>query len=434
MKTNIFKLILGFFLVMVTSCNDTYLNPSAASQDQVVKDVNALISLANGLQYKFSVGTISPEYAMPSASGLLSKELIVLNAGNTNELLLSQGGGSVQANNSILTNLWNQSHLIKSNANIVLSNLNIVSDQGTKGALQAYASIFRALALGNLATFWQQAPLDVQKNAPFVDRIVILNEAISTLEAAASELAKAPVPASFSGLVPTGISFSNTINALIARYALMVGNYDKALSAANAVVLTARSTLQHDDIAPNALFFSSFSAINNTEPFDTKFSLPLALQTDVADKRIAFFYNTIPVLPGSTRNNLARASFFTANNASVPIYRPGEIMLIKAEAYVRKTPQDLTAAVAELNNVLTKTTDALGIGAGLPAYSGANIPTAILDEIYKQRCIELYLSGLRLEDSRRFGRPLTERGNRNFMPYPNSERDNNTNTPADPPN
>jgi hypothetical protein len=108
MKTNIFKLILGFFLVMVTSCNDTYLNPSAASQDQVVKDVNALISLANGLQYKFSVGTISPEYAMPSASGLLSKELIVLNAGNTNELLLSQGGGSVQANNSILTNLWNQ--------------------------------------------------------------------------------------------------------------------------------------------------------------------------------------------------------------------------------------------------------------------------------------------------------------------------------------
>jgi hypothetical protein len=214
----------------------------------------------------------------------------------------------------------------------------------------------------------------------------------------------------------------------------MVGNYDKALSAANAVVLTARSTLQHDDIAPNALFFSSFSAINNTEPFDTKFSLPLALQTDVADKRIAFFYNTIPVLPGSTRNNLARASFFTANNASVPIYRPGEIMLIKAEAYVRKTPQDLTAAVAELNNVLTKTTDALGIGAGLPAYSGANIPTAILDEIYKQRCIELYLSGLRLEDSRRFGRPLTERGNRNFMPYPNSERDNNTNTPADPAN
>ncbi|MFM7850590.1 MAG: RagB/SusD family nutrient uptake outer membrane protein, partial [Flammeovirgaceae bacterium] len=135
-----------------------------------------------------------------------------------------------------------------------------------------------------------------------------------------------------------------------------------------------------------------------------KFSLPLALQTDPTDKRIAFFYNTTSALPGSTRNNLARASFFTANNASVPIYRPGEMMLIKAEANVRKANQDLTAAVAELNNVLTKTTDALGIGAGLTAYSGANTAEAILVEIYRQRCIELYLSGLRFEDSRRFGR------------------------------
>jgi hypothetical protein len=48
----------------------------------------------------------------------------------------------------------------------------------------------------------------------------------------------------------------------------------------------------------------------------------------------------------------------------------------------------------------------------------------------------LYLSGLRLDDSRRFGRPtppgsLVER-NRNFYPYPQQERTNNPNVPADP--
>ena len=57
--------------------------------------------------------------------------------------------------------------------------------------------------------------------------------------------------------------------------------------------------------------------------------------------------------------------------------------------------------------------------------------TEILDEIYKNRCIELYMSGLKLEDMRRFGRPLTER-KRNFFPYPFRERDGNPNTPSDP--
>ena len=62
--------------------------------------------------------------------------------------------------------------------------------------------------------------------------------------------------------------------------------------------------------------------------------------------------------------------------------------------------------------------------------------SAILDEIYRNRRVELYLTGLSLEDSRRFDRPgATETDaerNRDYYPYPNSERDNNTNTPANP--
>jgi hypothetical protein len=41
------------------------------------------------------------------------------------------------------------------------------------------------------------------------------------------------------------------------------------------------------------------------------------------------------------------------------------------------------------------------------------------------------MSGLKLEDMRRFGRPVSER-KRNFFPYPFRERDGNPNTPADP--
>ena len=136
-------------------------------------------------------------------------------------------------------------------------------------------------------------------------------------------------------------------------------------------------------------------------------------------------------------NNLAKASFYSAKGTAVPIYRPGEINLIKVEAHVRKASPDLTAAVTELNKILTKdpATDAYGIGTGMATTSGANTASAILDEIYKQRCVELFLTGLRLEESRRFNRPgpgtAGAERTRNFMPYPFSERDNNSNTPAD---
>jgi hypothetical protein len=418
----------------LASCDKEYLNPSTAAEEQVINDVNGLISLANGLQFKYSVGRASPNYTLPTASGLLTKELITLNAGNTDEQLLMQAGGSVQGSNAVLSNLWNQSLLVAANADLILDNLDIVLDPGTKGGLHAHAALFKALALGNLAMFWEQAPIVTGQNAPFAPREEVLNEAISILEAASSDLAAAPLSLAFtSGMASTidvasGIDYANAINALIARYALMVGDYGKAIAAADLVSKTSRSGFRHDDVSRNALFESTFSNRNVTEPQDDKFGLPAELQTSAADKRIAFFFNA------NAGANKARASFFTANNATVPIYRPGEMYLIKAEALIRQSPTNIAAAVDELNNVITKTpaSDPWGIGADLPSYSGAMTVEAVLTEIYKQRAIELYLSGFRFEDSRRFGRPESERGNRNFMPYPFTERDNNTSTPVDP--
>ncbi len=414
---------------LFASCNQEYLNPSSASQTQVVSDVTGLITLANGLSYKYSITRVSPNYTLPTTSGLLTRELVVLNAGNTDEQNLFQGGASVIGNNGVITNLWNQSNLIKSNADLILNNLAIVTDQGTKGALQAHAAIFKALALGNLAMFWQQAPVATTSKATFVDRIAVLNEAISILEAAGAELAKAPISAAFSTRIAAGIDYANTINALIARYALMAGNNDKAIAAANLVSLatSVKSEFRHDDLTRNALFETSFGNKNVCEPLNNKFSLPLALETPLSDGRIAFFFSA-----GGTLN-LGRASFFTSNSSVLPIYRAGEVTLVKAEALARKN--DLANATTELNKILQKLPagDSYGIGANQPAYSGANTQAAILTEIYKQRCIELYMTGMRLEDSRRFGRPASERS-RDFLPYPFSERDNNPNTPTDPTN
>ena len=107
--------------------------------------------------------------------------------------------------------------------------------------------------------------------------------------------------------------------------------------------------------------------------------------------------------------------------------------MIKAEAYVRQSSPDLTSALTEVNKVVTKTAaaDPLGVGAALPALTGPYTADQLLTEIYKQRCIEMYMSGQKLVDMRRFGRATTER-TRSLMPFPFRERDNNPNTPADP--
>lgn len=258
------------------------------------------------------------------------------------------------------------------------------------------------------------------------------------MEAAATTLAATPVSATFTSRIVPGIDLANTLQALIARFSIMTGDNAKALAAANKVDLTKKSSFNFDDAVQNPLFFNTFGNRNVTEPLNATFGLPEALRPVAADKRLAFYLsNPSGVAAGGI--NLGRASFFTANNAAIPVYLPGEMLLIRAEASARLN--DLPAATTALNAVLTKTTDAWGIGAALPAYAGPNTADALLTEIYRQRSIELYLSGLRLEDSRRFNRlaPIPDNTasqverNRTFYPYPLVERDNNrANTPADP--
>lgn len=439
MKKTILYILLAGTMLTATSCDQEYLNPSAASETQVTTDINGLITLCNGLQYRYSSTRAGVLYTAITASGLTTKELTVLNAGNGDEEQLRIGGANVTPNNGILRNLWAQNQLVKANADLVLKSVATVSgDAGTKSGITAYASIFRALALGTIAQFWEKLPVTSSDNAVFVTRDEALKEAIRTLETAATTLTATPVSSTFTTRIVAGIDLANTIQALIARYSLMVGDNAKALAAANKVDLTKKSSFNFDDATQNPLFFNTFGNRNVTEPVNATLGLPEALRPVAADKRLAFYLSN-PAGVASGGINLGRASFFTANNAAIPVYLPGEIQLIRAEASARTN--DLVGATTALNAVLTKTTDAWGIGAGLPAYSGANTADALLTEIYRQRCIELFLSGLKLEDSRRFNRLAPVAGNaasqvertRTFYPYPLIEKDNNrANTPADP--
>ncbi len=419
-------------LLLSNACTTEYVNPSSGNGEELLKDVNGLVSLANGLQYRYTIGRQSPGYTVIVAAGLTGKELRVLNAGNTDELLLEQGVANVLGNNGVVSNLWSQLHVTKSDADQVLAGANNLGDPALKSGLIGYASIFKALSLGTLAQFWQQSPIANGDTAQFRQRTDLLREAIRVLETANTAVTANPPSAAFTSRIVAGVDIPNTINALIARYSLMLGDNDKALAAATKASLTVKSEFRFDDLTRNPIFDVALGNINVVQPANLNMGLPDALKPDAADKRVDFYFLTrTPVAPAPLRGK----GFFTANSSPIPVYLPGEMLLIKAEAYARK--DDLANAVIELNKVLTKTTDAWGIGAALPAYDGTGkIKVEILTEIYRNRCIELFMSGLKLEDNRRFARPepptnATERS-RNFYPYPFVERDNNPRTPADP--
>jgi starch-binding outer membrane protein, SusD/RagB family len=414
---------------LFTSCKKNFTDPNRATSDKVFASPAGLTGVSIGLQRVYSLGRASSLYNVISINGFVTKELRLLNPGNLPEFQLSTGGPTVDGTNTMLAGLWTSSNKIIYDADLVISNAASLADKGTASGLIGYASIFKALSIGNMAMFWEQVPAGTGSNVNFITRQNGFLKAVEVIDNALSVISANAISSTFSSKIPAGIDIISTLNALKARYLLFAGNYAQALTAANLVDLSKKSTLNFEAANPNPIYDVAGSNFNVYQPIDSTMGLLGSLQPDLADKRVPFYM----VLSGSSASRFLMKGFAASTTSAYPIYYPGEITLIKAECYARQGTPDLVNALVELNKVVTKKAadDPLGIGADLPLLVGPLTQAQILDQIYRNRCIELYMSGLKLEDMRRFGRATSER-TRNFMPYPFRERDNNPNTPADP--
>lgn len=426
----IFQSILytGLAVVLMTAggCKKDYTNPSAATSAQVLNSAKGLAGVAVGLQRTYAANVA---YGMSDANGLITGETILLNAGNTSELQFTTGGAAVDGTNALLGNVWSTASKVIYDANNVILGAAQVSDKGYASGLIGYATIFKALSIGCQSEFWEKVPDTIGTTATtYSDRLVGYARAIAAIDKALAAISANAISSSFLTDIPAGVDIVNTLYALKARYSLFAGNYAAALTAANAVDLARKSVFSFEAANPNPIYNSVASTNNVYQPVDSTLGLPAALAPDLSDKRVPFY-----TLINATINPRFRLNgFWITASTAIPLYFPGEMILIKAEAYARAATPDLVNGALELNKVVTKkaAADVLGIGADLPPAAPATA-SALLDQIYKNRCIELFLSGLKLEDMRRFGRPNAER-KRNLFPYPFRERDGNTNTPADP--
>lgn len=417
--------------LLTASCTKEYINPNAASDVSVLGSPKGLMGVAVGVQRTYAL-TIHP--SMMSTVGLTTGEAFVLNIGNVSEANLGAGGASVDGNNGLLGSLWISNCKAIYDANTVLAGAQNLPDAGYRSGLIGYASIFKALALGNLSMLWENIPdtvgAPVSTPSTFVPRATGYARAVAAIDRALAAISATAISAQFNSDLPAGVDIVNTLQALKARYSLYAGNISAALAAANAVDLTRTSVMNYEALNPNPVFINVTSSNNVYAPIDSTFGLPVGIRPDVTDARIPF-YTTIAA-SGTPRFRLN--GFWNSSTRSIPIYFPDEVRLMRAECLLRQATPDAATAKTIIDGVLQQTAavDPLGVGANIAAgYTGATDVASLLTEVYRNRCIELYLSSNKLEDMRRFGRANSEMKRRN-MPYPFRERDNNPNTPADP--
>lgn len=436
-------------LLIASACSLDIENVNGPTDTQVLQSRDGVITLSVGMRQVYASSALESIILTP---GTTSHELRGITT-FTNIIEVDQGGSSLPNFNGNVLAVWQRPLRVMGMADNIIANAPTIlaNDAATLSGVMAHAQLFKAMSLGALAQSFTHGILETSLtgSASFVTRDQLLDNAIALLKEAAQRIVTTPPSAEFTTRVTsTTFDLANTIQAYLARYSLMAGNYADAIAAAKAVSPTVASvftytttniTINNTLIQASNPLWQQVQTSKNYAARDN-FGLPSDL-VEAGDGRLGFYFTSsastysgdpVEILTGFAKEQIQ----------PIPAYIPDEMKLIIAEANVRGS-LSIPDAVVAINAVRTQASgDPFGIHPNLPPYSGALTADALLTEIYKQRCAELYLSGLRLEDSRRFGRaeppsnvvpvPLTYERSRNFYPFPQQERQNNPNTPADP--
>ncbi len=433
-------LLAGLLVALGAGCELDVTNPNAATAEDVLSDPNGIRNLAVGMQGFYNDDVLDDVVLNP---GVTTRE-VAINTTFASLIELETGGTSLPPANSRTNGVWNGLVRTMDMAEQLLDEApNVIVDPGELSGILALARVYKAMSLGFLAQSFTHAPLNTGADAAFSPRQEVLAEAIRLLESAFQQITTTPPSDAFNdNILLDGFDMVNTIHALQARYHLIAGNFQAALDAANRVDLAATSVFTYDGSTLRNPIFSGVVSGDEGQEYAPRDNFGTDL-TEAGDRRLDFYL--VPLDEQSNPNGLpidGLAGFFERAGSPLPVYLPGEMYLIRAEAHLRLGRAD--DAIAQINAVRTKTAagDPFGLGAELPPYSGPTDEQSLLTEIYRQRAAELYLTGLRLEDSRRLGRPdppmvgmvpLDVERNRNFYPFPTQERQNNPGTPSDPP-
>jgi len=430
-------LVVGAGLLSIAGCDLDPSNPNNPSEEQVLTTSEGIRTLTVGMQELYATSALGTTI---TTTGVTSREIAV-NTTFANLVELEDGGtgGDLSSSNASVEQIWSANYRVVGTAEDVIENApNVQLTEGTESGVVATARLFKAMALGNIAAAFEQGATTTTRegNAAFVSRQEVLQEAVNQLDGALSTINSTSPSDDFrNNILASGLDLRNTIHAYRARFNLFAGNNQAAIDAANQVDPSVQSAFQYDDQSQNPVW----DAVIQSENFAPRDSFGTRL-TEPGDSRIGFFTSSLDTLSTPSEFPIDAIDVFTSSSSSFPLYVPGELSLIRAEAKLNQGAT-LGEVIDEIDAVRTKTPeeDPFGIGADLDPYNGPETEAALRTEILRQRRAELYLQGLGLPDSRRLGSEVSNRDDpgpfersRNFYPYPDQERRNNPNTPPDP--
>ena len=399
-------------------------NPNSPTEATALANLEGVIATSLGMQDQFASSILT----YVRAPALVTDEWGTASRALAADISLFTGE-SIDPSFGVVSGPYYITYRVARTADVIIDAVPNLSGIGAGFAagLTANAKLFKAMALGYAAMQYDMLPLDaaVEGGVP-VPRAQVFAEAIRLLESARTDLANVS-DAELAGFTTRALtpSFSvrNTIAAMLARYYLYTEQYALADAAAARVSLTTVSLLTYPDPDLNPIY--NYSVVAG-------YVAPLrswADQAEAGDRRVDFWVDRTATPPVGNPPTVALLQFrkYGTRNDPFPVYLPGEMLLIRAEAAARRN--DFPAAVAFINQVRTKSATANTPGAQLPPVSGAVLDTQaeLLAQIAYERRYELFSQGLRWEDLRRLGQYVGRAPRANFLPLPSAECSSNPN-------
>jgi hypothetical protein len=423
------RIRLGFgvlAMAAIIACNTDLdlTNPNSPTEQAALSNLDGVIATELGMQDQFA-GSVNTYVRAPA---LVTDEWGIASKALAADISLFTGQG-IDPSYGVVSDPYYVTYRIARTADAIIGAVPNISgiSAGFAAGLTANAKLFKAMALGMAAQQYAELPIDasVTGGTP-VARDQVFAEVIRLLESARSDLqpySAADLSGFTSRAVSTGFDVRNTIDAMLARYYLFTGQYQQALDAANRVDLSKVSLLTYPDPDLNPIY--NYSVVAG-------YVAPLkewARSAELNDKRVPFWVDTLATPPNGNPPTLQLAQFalYGTRNAPFPVYLPGEVMLIKAEAEAQLN--DLPAAIADINAVRTKSGTATTPGAQLPPLTALTLDTKdkVLAQIAHERKYELFSQGLRWEDLRRLDAVISVEPKVEFLPMPQAECNTNPN-------
>ena len=401
----------------LAACNLDLANPNAPTREAVVTSAEGIVAVAPGMQGQFAQ-TID-DYVVTNS--LVTDEWGTRSLALISYVSLLTGENFDPGYDVVLTPFARSYQVIQSANTILEGTANVQLGVPMTAGLNAVARLFKAMALGMLVQQYESVPVDVTPTGGVPrPRAEVLDTVLALLERARGDIANVTDAslADFRSLaLGPGIDLRNTIDAMLARYYLSAGQYAQAIQAADRVNPNVLSVLQYPTPTRNPIENLAFQLryVAGLQSFIN--------QAQAGDRRPAYWLQTTAAtLPANPPDTVLRPlRKYSTPNEPFPLYLPDEMKLIKAEALTRQGPANYAAAADLINQVRTQTASTVDEPvAGLPALPLTSLATEaqLLDEIAYERRYELYMQGLRWEDTRRLGTARTTAPTFPFLPLP----------------